>query len=570
MPLVLKQLFKQLTHNRIFVLLLLVLTILTSLSFFFAVFSIDGNMAVLNSLPGLSENQQLYKNALSSNTVLAYNFLSSLTILTAFVFVMFFYRFFRSNKKQIGCIKSLGFRDDSLCACFTIFVAVLSSFGAVLGLIGGYFLSDVLIEANTMTYSVTGLVKGVGLLSVLVGLAGPTAIFCTTAFFCYFFVRGKEPGALMAGNSNRAGFSAILRIANKISEFIPIKDKFPVRIALRKPVAVLLIIVAVMSFNVCMVLGRSLNISSQKVFESQTVGHNYEFDTRYSEYRVKPLPEGVLQYLDSSAKLTVGSNEIEQTIIGLYGLNDVFELQDAGGRILSVPVKGTAYINPGLSEIYDVNVGDILAVVIEGVEHTFAVADIATNAKSSGFYVNANELSDILKIPSGSYIGILSMSEMLDGIAETKVQRIDNLNRNTVSNNISGVINQLIGCIVGTILIFLALYANFQDNTRDMLILNMMGYRVNHIRKLLIDVYRPVIWVAFLVTLAPSIFWARSIQKSLSISTNDYMPFGTNIIVVIIIFILLNVIYWLVQAIFGLGIKHTIAKEEISEIIYAE
>ena len=143
---------------------------------------------------------------------------------------------------------------------------------------------------------------------------------------------------------------------------------------------------------------------------------------------------------------------------------------------------------------------------------------------SASIYINANELSEILKIPAGSYNGALSMGEMNGGVSVTKTQRIDDLNRNAVSNNISGVINQAIGVIVGAILIFLTLYVSFQDNIRDMLILHIMGYRIKNIRSLLIDVYRPIVWTAFLFTIVPSILLARSIQKSLSVSTNDYMP----------------------------------------------
>lgn len=88
-----------------------------------------------------------------------------------------------------------------------MFAAVLSVIGAVLGLIGGYFLSGILINANTKTYSVTDLVKGVCLSSLIVGLLVSTVVFGITAFLCYSFVRGKEPGVLIAGNSNYAHFS---------------------------------------------------------------------------------------------------------------------------------------------------------------------------------------------------------------------------------------------------------------------------------------------------------------------------------------------------------------------------
>ena len=98
----------------------------------------------------------------------------------------------------------------------------------------------------------------------------------------------------------------------------------------------------------------------------------------------------------------------------------------------------------------------------------------------------------------------------------------------------------------------------------------MMGYRKKDIRKMLVDIYRPIVWAAFAVTLAPGILLARSIQHSLSISTDDYMPFGTDILVIAISFALLNLIYWAVQAIFAAGIRRTLKREEISELVYAE
>lgn len=562
MGLVYKQLTKQMGRNKVFISLLLLLTILTSLSFFFVKFSIDGNIVALNSLLSLSENQVQYKNALNSNVSLAYTFFVSLVGLTAFVFIMFFYRFFRSNKEQIGCLKSLGFKDKSLCAYFVIFVAVLSTIGALFGLLGGYFLSSILIEANTRTYSVTSLVKGISPISLVTGLVISTLVFCLVAFIGYSFVRGKEPGALIAGKINPQNDSGTLRIANDIANVIPGKNKFPLRIALRKPLAVLLILVAVIASSVCVILGQSLNISSQKVFDSQTIGYNYEFDTHYPQYSTATVPDSELKYLDSPVELAVGGYDIDQTIVGLYSLNEIYELQDAAGNILPVPSVGTIYVNPGLAETYGVKAGDILTVNIADRSCNFAVAEIAVNSKSASIYVNAVELSEIMGIPAGTYNGIWSMEQAPSGGSTIeKAQRIDDLQRNAVSNAISAVINQVIGGVVGCILIFLALYVNFQDNTRDMLILHLMGYRPRAIRKMLIDVYRPIVCIFFLITIIPSIFVARSIQRSLSITTNDYMPFGTSIVVILLLFSLLNIIYWLVQTVFSVGIKRAIKEE---------
>lgn len=570
MLLLFKHLFKQIIKDKLFLSLLFLLTMLTSLSFFFVMFSIDGNMTVLNSLGKLNENQTLYKNALLSNTFLAYNFFASLLGLSSLVFVMFFYRFFKSNQKQIGCIKALGFKNNLLQVFFVVFTAILSFLGALLGLIGGYFLSDILINANSQTYSVTGLTKDIGSFTLIVGLTVSTAIFCIITVLCYGFVRTKEAGFLLAGNPNQNRFSITLKIADKLSRTVPVNKRLSLRIALRKPLSVLLLFVAVMSFCVCIFLGQSLNISSAKVFYAQTTGHNYEYDIRYLKYQTTDVPHHTMVYIDSPTKVSIGNYELERTVTGLYHINELYELKNRNNELLETPKTDMIYINPEFSEIYGVGIGDTLMVDIAGVKQAFIVEDIAVNAKSKNIYMNGQQLSEILGVTAGSYNGIFSSSEISGDDITTRTQRIDELNRNAVSNKVSGVINQAMGVFVGAILIFLALYINFKDNTRDILILHMMGQRIKNIRKMLINVYLPILWTAFVVTLAPSIFLARTIQKSLSISTNDYMPFGINVFVAFVAFSLISLIYLGVQITFSLGIKKVIANSEFLDIIYVE
>jgi len=403
MVLAYKQILKQIGKGKLFTALLLLHTILTSLSFFFVIFSIDGNIAWLNTLDVLTENQELYRNALYANTNLAYMFLSSTIGLAAFVFIMFFYRFFRANRRQIGCLKSLGFRDSALRLSFVVFVMGLSIVGVALGLIGGYFLSDVLLNGNMQNYQVENLVKRASLQSLIMGLVVPILVFSVTAFFSYSFVKGKEPGALIAGSMNQANLGFALRVSNAISGILPTKNKFPYRIALRKPLAVILILVAVMTLSVFVILGASISL------------------------------------LDG---------------------------------------------------------GD--------------------------------------------------------------------------ANHLSAVINHITGVIVGALLLLLALYVNFDDNTRDILILHMMGYKAKRIQKLLIDIYLPILWAAFVITLAPSILLARFIKSGVAMAVNEPMPFSTSPLVILALFLLTNAIYWLVQLLFRAGVKRMIAKEDMAEFVCAE
>lgn len=570
MGLIYKQLFKQVIKDKIFLSLLLLLTMLTSLSFFFVMGSIDGNIKILNGLQNLTTNQQLYKNALHSNMILAYTFWLSLVSLSIILFVMFYYRFFRANKKQIGCIKALGFKNSSLQLFFITLTAVLSFVGAILGLLVGYVLSDILIRANSRTYGVTGLTKSISGFSLVIGLVVSTIIFCIVALLCYGFVRNKEAGALLTGNNMQNHFPITLKIADKISRIVPVNRRLSLRIALRKPLCVLLLLISVMSFNVCIIIGQSLNISSATIFDTQTIGHNYEYQIQYYEYKNDDISSEVMKYVNSTSTIVINNHKLERIVSGLYSINELFELKNESNELLTAPNEGYIYINPELSEIYGVKIGDILAVTIADKQYLFTVEDIAANAQTNHIYMNGGQLTEILGITNGSYNGVFSTDKLNGDIITSQEQRIEELSRNSVSNKISAVINQVTGILVGIILIYLALHISFQDNTHDILILSMLAHHIRYIRQLLVNVYMPILWVMFAITLAPSILLARTIQNSLSVSTNEYMPFGINFVVIIMAFVIINLIYYVVQATFGLRIRKIIEKGQVTDITYAE
>lgn len=570
MGLVYKQLLKSIIKDRVFLFLLFLLMTLTALSFYFVTTSVDGNVRVLNKLEHLSVHQQKYQNALHSNRVLAYAFWLSLVSLTTVALIMFFYRFFRANAKQIGCLKTLGFRNRCLQLFFVVFTAALSVFGAIFGLFGGYGLSDILIKANEKTYDVTGLIKGISGFSLIIGFVCSTAIFCVTALLCYGFVRNREDGFLLSGNNLQNRFPLPLQIADKLSRIAPAHKRLSLRIALRKPLSVLLLLVSVMSFQVCIILGQSLHLSSAKVFHMQTTGHNYAYQIQYEEYRTSNTLYNAMTYIDKPSVITINDYELGRIVTGLYEINELYELKNKNNALLAVPNAGFVYINPELSEIYGVKVGDLLVISIADLQVRLEVKDIAVNAQTNHIYMNGNQLAELLHITAGAYNGAFSAKRLEGGMVVSEEQRIEEMNRNFVSNKTSAVINQATGVLVGIILIFLALHISLQDNVHDILILRMLGHSISDIRKLLVNIYLPVLWFLFVISLVPSILLARTIQNTLSISTNDYMPFGINLGVIIIAFGLMNLIYYGIEKFLELRVRHIIEKEDVTEIIYSE
>ena len=202
---------------------------------------------------------------------------------------------------------------------------------------------------------------------------------------------------------------------------------------------------------------------------------------------------------------------------------------------------------------------------LDNSKYEVVISGIAFNAATDSVYISKQELAKHLSQPSDYCNGIWSMKDLnLGGDVITKAQRIDKLERDSVSNKSSAVINQVMGCAVGCILLFLALYINFQDSTRDILILHLMGYKVKEIRKMLINIYGPIMRISFILTLIPGIMLVRSILRTLSLQIGDYIPFQTNGFILVGIFVLLNLVYILVQGSFHAGVKRIIRNEDFA------
>lgn len=565
--LVRKYIFKQIFKNHIFVALLFVLSFLTSLSYFFVRFSIDGNVDRLEQGKVPAENEIAFGNALASNTTLADIFLLSTTLLTCFVFGMFFYRFFRAEKEKLGCLKALGIEDRKLFSCFAGFTMVWSLLGGIVGAAAGYFLSEVLLSAYVQSYQITEVCRGIHKSSLFCGIGMPMIAYTVVAFFCFRLVRGKEPGVLIAGRTTYKKMGLAFRVADGLVQCIPEKKRFPFRIALRKPVAVLLMAFAILFFQVCMILGQSLNASSRKITESQMQGHDYEYDSRLFQTAAGEAPADAVPYLatEGYVRLSHGvrsaQNDILQTITGLYETNPFFPLMNEQGEPLELPKRGNIYINPGLAELYHVRVGEKLTVTVNGRETSFTVGAVVSNAKTANVYCDGEELAELLDLTQGSYNGLWSTKPpALDGVTESRQERMERLERDAVSNRLSAVINQLTGALIGMILLFLALFLNFQDNQRDMDILKMLGYEGREIRRLFVDVYWPIVMAFFVLLLYPGILLARVIQRTLSIAIEDYMPFGVTVGGVLFLLLVMNLLYGGVWAVFSIRLDRSSRK----------
>ncbi len=572
-----KEVLKSILKNKSYVILLYLFIMLTSFMYFFVQFSIDKNMeklqGIMQSGVALSDPQNELLVALQSNASLAWTFLVCFMVMCAFVLYLFYKHYFNQHQKEIGVFKALGFTDFVIIKAYVLCTSLLSVGATLAGMLSGGAFSNVLLNAYTASYGITDIQKGINTISAFYGVVLVILILCIeTILLCKAFCL-NDAALLINETVTKKENSIIHFMADKISSVIPENKRFPVRIALRQPVTLILSIIAVGVSTSLFIMSISLYLSSNKVYQSQTEGHNYSYNIKLDEMQENVTDEykNGLLYLETSVLLYAeNSNEsISQQIIGLSDAKDLLKLYSKNGGMLPIPEGNRILIGAALHEVYGIKKGDALTIKISGKTYVAAVAGIAVNAETNCIYISRDQLAQWLEIPKTSYNGVLidDVKSKVLGKIITKEERLLALDKEVVSNRMSAVINQMIGCVAGCILIYLVLFLSFQDNTKEMLILDLLGYKPKEINKMLISVYHPIMSIAFLLIIFPSIALCKGIHRSLSIQTGDYIPFQTNVLIVLGIFVVIQLINVVVESVFTVKIKKIIKSETITEYL---
>ena len=558
-----KQMIKELFRKKIFLALMFLLTVLTSFMYFFVHFSIDANLKWLNKLPSLNEKQAAYQNGLMSNTSLASDMILGFLALTGFVFAFMFVRFYREHQKQIGAFKALGFTGRDINSVFWKVTFVMSLTGGVIGLIGGFFASDILISANREAYLISGIRKGISGLSICGGILVPGLVLTMITAASWLVVGKQDAGTLMTG-IRKSDYTKTLILADRISGMFPVKMQLPMRLALRNPVAAGLIIVSVMMVSVMFLLGFSLNQSSERLKESQLIGHNYNYQEEFDTVIHGEKEKLAIRYLKESVTLDNGRKTIDFSLVGIDEDAQVYEFLDEKGGKVAYPGEQEIVIGKQLEEVYGFHLGDEITVSGEKGSAVFRVSGVAFNATTGNAYVSLNAMQKLLGVSKDAYNGIYCVEEKAGKAGITRAERLDELQRDTVSNRVSAVIVQVMGCVIGCILLFLALLINFQSAADEMHILQLLGYQRKEIHRMLIDIYKPLIAGAFLLTLPLALGIVKALLRGMSRQIGDYMMFQTHVAVWGLIIVVIFVIYLLVQLCFQIGIRREMQKENNS------
>lgn len=568
MILLFKYLSRDLIKKKSMISVLFLFTVFISFMYFFVHFSIDKNWLILNEILGqngnLSANEAKYYTALQNNQILIRNITVAMMSIFSIILFMFMKNFIHKNETNIGHILSMGFLEHDVIIALVFATACFSIIGSLVGLVLGYFGSSILMNANMETYLINGFVKGINIKTLLIGTLLTTAVFCVVTYATGIGMGRKDVALMIKHMDKKEPHPGLIEAL--VSKF-PIKDKFKFKLTMKNISAVLFIVVAVVTFNIMFVLSVSLFFSGKKIIETQTTNRDYSYDVSYNNYMTNNNQSETedIYYLKEEGTIELEGDTLQYNIVGLDHTSSLFQLVDKENK--TIDIEEGIILNPELEENYGLRVGDEIHLIVAGETYAIPVVASAVNADLKTIYIAKQQLAKMLSQNSMSYNGVLTNRRLEDGVVTTFEDKIATIQRGLTSNKASAVINQSIGVITGCLLIYLALLIGLNNNMKSILIFDLLGYNNREVNKVLLNPHMILINIFFWITLPIGVYVARGIQIMTSIQTGDYMPFQINIVTVAYMLFILNLLCFLVRALFAIKIKHIIYAERQAEFL---
>lgn len=537
------------------IIILFALSLLSSFMYFFVQISIDGNMALLKNKTALSNSDNALLVSLQSNQILAFSFLIILSLISEFVYFMFYKKYCSLHKSEWGCFLANGYSVNKMIGIvLTISVAFITT-AYICGLCLGWIGSDIMMNLYREVYASGYLKKGLTIQNGLMALV--CTVLPTMSAIPIIIKMTNNDTAILLNDSSDKGILQMGRISRTLAE----KTKFSLRLALRKPFQLFMSTTAVAVFTILLIMSFSLNMSSQYVVDTMSIGRNYEYDISFPTLHAEQEDKkDCTYYLSEPIKIDFNKKEISGTIMGIETDSRLFTLTNLQKEPITDIPENTIVISQAMANLYGIQPKNSISIVLNGETFPMKVSSISENADNFTVYTSKNFLALLLNVPNATFNGIYANElptayNMKTAHIQSKEDRMAQLENNNVSNRISAVICQVLAGIIGCLLLYLTILLKFQEDTKSIFILDMLGYTTKQINKMLISVYRPILNIAFILLLIPSMEICKIIHKNLSLATNDYIPFQSNVMIIIMVFASLNLLYSVIKFTFNFKIR---------------
>ena len=480
----------------------------------------------------------------ATDRLFAEYFLYLLLGIAVFVIAIITKKRIEDEKLQIGVLKSLGYSPFSIAVSYLVYPIIGSLIGGLIGYTIGslvnqplstYFVSYFIIPLSGFKISPKYLVNC---------LALPTILLSVLSYIIALFMLRKKPLYLLREGSNLK-INFFSRLANKITSILPFKYRFKYSLAFRSLSK--LLIVAITSFFTGMLIVLTLigmNLM-QNLIDKSFAGMKYDYMVFTNTIETEELDENadytldaglpIVEVTDKDGKKKDIDDDLSISITGVDQDNKYIDILDEDGKnIVDRLGDNKLIINRNMQNLYDIEVGDTLLLGLDEESKrttTFEIVGIAEEFMSISGYADREAFCKVVGYDKACYTSMLSKDKKysnLDELDEKLVGKIatvinfadmkDNLNKTMEMYNTSIYVVIAFASVMAFVIIAVIANIVVEENKKIISLMKVMGYKNKKISSIVLNIYTPIIIIAYLCSIPAMI---KLLEKIVSVLAGD-------------------------------------------------
>ena len=486
----------------------------------------------------------------ATNRLFAEYFLYLLLAISVVVITIITKKRIDDERLQIGVLKSLGYNKYSIAVSYLTYPIVGSIIGGILGYLIGCVSHNALAKMYLSYYIVPLDNFNVDILYLAKSIFIPLIFLSILCYLVAIFMLRKKPLALLREGSNLK-VNIFSKIANKLTSKFPFKQRFKYSLALRS-IPKLLIVALTAFFTGMLIVLTLIGVDlMDDVLDKSFSGMKYD----YMVFMMNVENEEIDSKSDYILSTTINLDKVkkkngkvkdmkkEEVTISITGIDTDAKYVDVlneKGKDVKEKLKeeNSIIINSNMKELYGIDVGDtIISKIDEQNTVEYKIVDVAEEYMNMTGYVNRESYSKNLGFDKPVYTMIYSKNKDFDdmkNISSDNASKIatvinfEDLKENMADqmDKFNASIYVVIGFASIMAFVIILVIANIivEENKKTISLMKVLGYKNKEISSIVLNIYTPVIIIAYLLSIPAMIKFLETVVKALSSDTEMTIP----------------------------------------------
>lgn len=473
----------------------------------------------------------------------------AILVLTCILTAVVMWRMLKKEFIIIGTLYAIGYKKREIMNHYMRYPLIIAIIGGVIGTILGIFTLKTMLKLMLTYFNIPLTSIQIDLKYILISIILPSIFLGISGYVIVNKALKYSPLELMRGGREKSKVNFIEKRL-KLDRF-NFSTKFKVREQLRSIGRSIFLLFGIIFATMLLLLG-----FAEKSSFDFLINKSYGATFKYKYYYVfnsiqinEPTSGEPFLELPFIAK----SNEnINLTVYGISPNSQYVSLKDKLGQKLDYR---KVVITRPLAERLKVNKGDKIYLIskLNSKSYNIKVDDIAETYSGEYIFMPISKLNDIVKYPSYSYIGLwsenkinISKDRLLSSGTADDLKSAFNAITQPLQYSIAVI--SFVSFIIGLIVIYVVTSLIIEENTKNISLMKVLGYRKKEIYSLILNSSFFIIVLGYILGVPMLLISLNAMFKSLTKSMNFTFPVIINYVYIILGFIIICFTYQISKA----------------------